>query len=152
MKQLKQSLPTVILIGILSVSCTNQNASKATISNDHPKNLSEVIEHDNQETYDVTPTDYQFTKEASQPLLNTFKSSNDFELANNIHSFNTLNSGKEFSLITTLISILLTLSFCKMYFTNIDNENYWFESEMKRMKKTKKSSFTIKELSQTQYN
>lgn len=144
MKQLQHSLATLALIGLLATSCTNLNPAEQTRVKSHLAKNPKISQNHDPETFEAPLSDYILSKETIPWLPNLLQVSHNFELAHNSHLFTPLNSRKELSFITAVVSVLLTLSLCKLHLNSIDNESYWFDSEIKRMKKNKKSSFLRK--------
>lgn len=139
MKQLKKSFLSVVIVGILTSSCSQVSPTKAN-SNKSQNGINDTITTHEKLTYSMVLPDQNSVRNSMNSIGYSFVSNEspyNYQLANNTKFFEN-NLKKPTSLIPILICLLLTLSTCKIYFNNIDDDSMWMESELKRIRKIKK--------------
>ncbi|MBN8641527.1 MAG: hypothetical protein J0L86_06900 [Flavobacteriales bacterium] len=139
MKQLKKSFLSVMIVGILTTSCSQVAPTKVN-STENQNVVDDTINPQEKLTYSMVLPEQKSFSNSMNDIGYSFvnnESTYNYQLANNTKFFEN-NLKKPTSLIPILICLLLTLSTCKIYFNNIDDDSMWMESELKRIRKIKK--------------
>lgn len=138
MKQLKKSFLSVVIVGILTASCSQVVPTAKTIKNQKAAN--DTIHTNEKLTYSMVVPDRKNVENSIQKIGYSFASNElpyNYQVANNNRFFEN-NLKNPTSLIPILACLLLTLSTFKIYLNNIDDDSVWMESELKRIRKIKK--------------
>lgn len=138
MKQLKKSFLSVVIVGILSASCSQVLPTAKTINNQNAVN--DTIHTNEKLTHSMIVPEQKNVENSIQKIGYSFVSNelpNNYQLANYSRFFEN-NPKNPTTLIPILLCLLLTLSTFKIYLNNIDDDSVWMESELKRIRKIKK--------------
>ncbi|HLP64801.1 hypothetical protein [Flavobacterium sp.] len=139
MKQLKKSFLAVVIAGFLTTSCSQVAPTKVNTT-ESQNVVDDTINPQEKLTYSMVLPEQKSLGNSMNNIGYSFISNGSFysyQLANNSEFFSK-SSKKPTVLITILACLLLTLSTCKIYLNNIDDDSMWMESELKRIRRIKK--------------